>query len=123
MKNTLKSIGIIFLAFIMVFILSIVADTCVEKSGLFMPLGTELFPWRIILSVIYRSIFTLFAGYAVARSAPSRPMMHVFILGTLLTLVYLFGAFIVWDMNDNWYPLIFIVTALPLTVLGGKLRR
>lgn len=123
MKKILKSIGITLLAFIMIFIVSIVADACIEKSGLFMPLGTESFPWRIILSIIYRSIIALFAGYVTARWAPSQPMMHVFILGVLLTLTYLFGAIILWDMNDNWYPMIFIVTTLPLTMLGGKMKK
>jgi len=49
-------------------------------------------------------------GYVTAALAPNNPMRHV-------------GVFVAWHLSRHWYPIALVVTALPCTWLGGKLKR
>lgn len=120
--NTLKSIGSILVALIIVFFLSGVTDYILETTGLMRrPFGSN--PLLLMLMVtLYRTIYVAIGGYVVALLAPSRPMRQVtiyagigFALGTL-------GAIVMWREPPHWYPISLIVLGVPAAWIGGRLR-
>jgi len=84
MKNIFKSIGVILLAFISIALLSIVTDFLLESIGMLPDPKKGLFDtWAIILVLVYRGIYTIFAGFIIAKLAPSKPILHAIILGAV----------------------------------------
>lgn len=122
-KTTFKSIGAVLAGFITVLVFSIATDFVLESLGIFPPLGTGLFtPWMLMLALVYRSAYTIVGGYVTAKFAPDRPMRHVIILGIIGVIVGTLGAIAGWNLSQHWYPIALIITALPCTWLGGKLK-
>lgn len=122
--NTLKSIGAVFTGFITVVILSIGTDFVLESSGIFPPQNQPaLLTWEMLLgALIYRSIYTIAGGYVAAALAPAKPMRHVIILGIIGIVAGTAGTIVMWSVGSHWYPIALVITALPLTWLGGKLK-
>ena len=123
-KTTFKSIGAILAGFITVVILSIVTDFILETLGVFPPPVKGLFTtWMLILALLYRSAYTVLGGYITAKLAPDRPMRHAIILGLIGIIAATLGAVAGWNLSQHWYPIALIITALPCTWLGGKLKK
>lgn len=97
-KNTLKSIGAVLAGFITVVILSTGTDFILETLGMFPPLTEpQSYTWLMLLfALIYRSMYT--------------------VAGTI-------GVVVAWKLSpQHWYPISLVITALPCTWLGGKLK-
>jgi hypothetical protein len=123
MKQTLKSIGAVLAGFILVAVLSTVTDTILEKTGVFPSPENGLFiPWMLGLALVYRCLFTIAGGYLTAALAPVKPMKHGIILGLIGTVMACIGVVVGWNLSQHWYPISLVVTALPCTWLGAKLR-
>lgn len=123
-KKTLKSIGAILAGFLTVVILSVGTDFVLETLGIFPPAGQGLFvSWMLILALIYRIIYTIAGGYVTAILAPDRPMQHAIILGIIGIVFAIIGTIVGWKLSAHWYPIALVITALPCTWLGGKLKR
>jgi hypothetical protein len=124
--NTLKSIGAIFSGVVTVVVLSTGTDFILESTGIF-PSRTEpgsYTLWMLLLALIYRCVYTAAGGYVTARYAPNRPMRHVIILGIIGIVAATAGTIVTWNLApQHWYPIALIVTALPCTWYGGKLKR
>lgn len=121
-KNTFKSIGAVLGGIITIVVLSTVTDIVLERNG-FMAipfLGNAW--WIILLALIYRSIYTVAGGTVTAALAPRRPMRHAIILGIIGTVLGTIGAIASWDQAPAWFMIGIIVTALPCSWLGGKLK-
>lgn len=124
--TTLKSIGAVFVGFITVVLLSVGTDFILETAGIFPPQNEPLsYTWVMLLfALIYRCIYTIAGGYVTARLAPNRPMLHAIILGFVGIIAGTIGVFVAWNVSpQHWYPIALVVTALPCTWLGGKLKR
>jgi len=122
-KTTLKSIGAILAGFFTVAILSIGTDSVLESADIFPPPGTGLFnTWMLMLALLYRCVYTVLGGYITAMLAPDRPMHHAIILGIIGTIAATLGAVAGWNLSQHWYPIALIITGLPCTWLGGKLK-
>lgn len=126
-KKTLKSIGTVLAGFITVVVLSIGTDFVLEALDVFPPQNEHAsYTWRMLLfALIYRSIYTVAGGYVAAALAPDRPMRHAVILGIAGIAAGTLGAIANWDKSTAstaWYPIALIITALPCTWLGGKLK-
>jgi len=76
----------------------------------------------LTLAFVYRSVYAIVGGYVTARLAPDRPMPHVIILGTIGTVASIAGAIVGWDLSSHWYPVALIITSVPFTMLGGRLK-
>lgn len=121
--NTFKSIGAIIAGFITVFVLSVGTDFVLESLGIFPPPIQGLFvTWMLVLALIYRCIYTVAGGYVTAMLAPDRPMHHAVILGLIGIVAATLGTIVAWDLSSHWYPIALVITALPCTWLGGKLK-
>ena len=123
-KNTLKSIGAIIAGFVTVFVFSAGTDFVLESLGVFPPPDQGFFvPWMLVLALVYRMIYTVAGGYVTARLAPDRPMRHAVILGLIGIAAATLGTIVGWNLSAHWYPIALVITALPCTWLGGKLRK
>lgn len=119
----LKSIGAVFAGFLTVVILSIVTDATLEALNIFPPLGQGLFiTWMLVVALIYRCIYTVAGGYVTASLAPDKPMKYVIILGIIGIIAGSVGVVVGWNLSQHWYPIALVVTAMPCTWLGGKLK-
>ena len=118
-----KSIGAILVGVIAIVVLSVITDMILEKSGIFPPPEQGLFvPWMLMLALIYRCIYAVAGGYITATLAPNKPMLHAIILGVIGIVASAFGAIAAWNLSAHWYPIALVITALPCTWLGGKLK-
>ena len=124
-KNTVKSIGAIIAGFLIVVILSVGTDVLVESIGI-LPPATQPEAYTngdLLIALIYRTIYTIAAGYVTALLAPNSPMKHVMILGILGTLAGIGGIFASMSLpTGQWYAIALAVLAYPSVWLGGKLR-
>lgn len=124
MKETAKSIGAILSGLMIVVILSNGTDYGLQFLGIFPDVGQGKFEvWMYIVAVIYRTIYSIMAGYITAAIAPNQPMKKVFILGILGTIAATLGilAAIANEMTI-WYPALLAIFAFPSVWLGGKLQ-
>jgi MFS family permease len=123
MSKTLKSILAVLAGFILVAVLSTVTDLILEKVGVFPDPKNGLFiTWMLGLALVYRCLYTIAGGYLAAALAPEKPMKHGIILGLIGTAMACIGVVVGWDLSQHWYPISLVVTALPCTWLGAKLR-
>jgi len=121
--NTLKSIWAVVAGFLTVVVLSVGTDFVLEALGIFPPPGQGLFiTWMLILALVYRCMYTVAGGYVTAMLAPSRPMRHAIILGIIGIVAGTLGTVVAWDLSPHWFPIALVITALPCTWLGGKLK-
>ena len=67
-------------------------------------------------------IYAVAGGYVTAWLAPKNPMRHVIILGCIGIVLGSIGVVVAWNLSAHWYPLALVITALPCTWLGGKLK-
>lgn len=121
-KETLKSIGAVIAGFAVLAILSTITDSVLQKTGV---MKTEPFDenpvWMIALIVAYRTIFNIIGFYLTARLAPSKPMKHAIILGTICFALTIVGTIVMWHLPPHWYPISLAVLTLPAAWLGGKM--
>ena len=121
--KTVKSIAAVIAGVVTIVVLSVETDSILETAGIFTPPDEGLFvPWMLTLALVYRSVYAIAGGYATASLAPDRPMLHVVILGTIGTVASIAGAIVGWDLSAHWYPVALIITSLPFTILGGRLK-
>jgi hypothetical protein len=108
-------------------ILSIATDSLLRAIGILPAPGQPASSPVLFAATLYRTVYGVLGAYLTARIAPSRPMLHVTILGSLGLLASLAGAIATWNKVDiygpRWYPLALVVLALPTAWFGGKLHK
>ena len=125
MKNIFKSIGVILLAFITIALLSIITDFLLESIGLLPNPKKGLFDtWAIILVLVYRGIYTIFAGFIIARLAPSKPILHAIILGAIgiIITVLAINDPSVADKAPLWFGYTMAAITIPCLWLGVNIQ-
>jgi len=122
-NNTIKSIGAVLAGMITIVALSVGTDWGMEELGIFPPTDKGLAaPWMLMVALAYRCLFAVAGGYVTAMLAPNRPMRHAIILGIIGVAASILGTIVGWDLSAHWYPILLIITSLPCTWLGGKLK-
>jgi hypothetical protein len=122
--KTLKSIGAVLAGFITVALLSVLTDSILESTGVFTPPEQGFFtPWMLVFALVYRCIYTVLGGFITAALAPDRPIRHAVILGLIGTVLAIVGTIVGWNLSAHWYPIALVITALPSTWLGAKLKK
>lgn len=121
--KTLKSIGAVVAGVVTIVALSVGTDFILETIGIFPPPDQGLYvPWMLMLALIYRSAYAVAGGYVASILAPDQPMRHAIILGIIGIVASIAGAIVGWDLSSHWYPVALIITSLPFTMLGGRLK-
>jgi hypothetical protein len=125
-RGTLGSIGAVIAGALTGVVLSIGTDIMLRAIGIFPALGRAMSDSHFVLATAYRTIYGVIGGYVTARLAPTRPMLHALVLGSLGFVASIVGAVATWNsvpsLGPHWYPIALIVLALPPAWAGGKLR-
>jgi hypothetical protein len=126
-RATSRGIGRSILAVLAGIVVGIVfstgTDFALHAIG-FAPSVKERWPNHLlVLATLYRSIYSIFGSYLIARLAPNRPMEHSLVAGTLGLLMSSLGAAAAWSttLGQHWYPVVLALTALPTAWIGAKL--
>ena len=120
-----RSILAIFLGFLTVVVLSLGTDEVFHLLRIYPPWDRPMqAPLLNALALSYRIVYTILGSYVTARLAPSKPMMHAWILGVIGFLLGTLGAVatIPMHLGPAWYPIAIAATALPCAWLGGRLQ-
>jgi hypothetical protein len=125
-KNILRSIGAVVAGALAGIILSIGTDMLLRAVGVFPALGQPMSNLLFLLATAYRTVYGVLGAYITARLAPTKPLLHALVLGSLGLVVSTVGAVATWNsvpsLGPHWYPLALIALAIPPAWLGGKLR-
>jgi hypothetical protein len=125
-RNTLRSIGAVVAGALMGIVLSIGTDMLLRAARIFPALGQPMSNSLFLLATSYRTVYGVVGAYVTARLAPTRPMLHALVLGSLGLVASTAGAVATWNsvpsLGPHWYPLALIALAIPTAWLGGKLR-
>ena len=126
MLPILKSIGAVLAGAIVGIILEIGTDVLLRQLHIFPPLTQPMTDSRLLaLATVYRTIYGVIGAYITAWLAPSRPMLHAFILGILGEIAAIAGVIATWNdvakYGPHWYPIALVVLALPPALLGAWL--
>jgi hypothetical protein len=77
----------------------------------------------LLLGYLIRSVIaSIVAGFVASLIAKENSQTTV-ILGVILLAVGLMVQIGAWSMLPVWYHLIFLVLLIPMTILGGKLKK
>ena len=77
----------------------------------------------ILLVNLFRGVLiTIISGYVAALIAAEN-RRSTLILGILLLAFGLFVVAMTWSMIPIWYHVLFSLMLIPMTILGGKMRR
>jgi hypothetical protein len=128
MLPILKSIGAVLAGAIVGIILEIGTDVLLRQLHIFPPLTQPMTDSRLLaLATVYRTIYGVIGAYITAWLAPSRPVLHAFILGFLGELAAIAGVISTWNDTDkygpHWYPIALVILALPPALLGAWLNQ
>ena len=117
-----RSILALLAGIVTIVVLSTATDVVLESNGVVPPAEKQAAsPQYFYLFAAYRFIYTVIGAYVTARLAPSAPMAHGLILGTLGTALGALGAVVMWGKGPDWYALSLPITAIPLCWLGARL--
>ena len=86
--------------------------------------GTPLvIPPTIAVANLFRGFLTsILAGYVAALVAGEN-RRSTLILGSLLAVTGIAFALMAWNLVLVWYICLFVLSMIPMTILGGRLRR
>ncbi len=76
----------------------------------------------LLVPLILSAVVSLISGYVAALVAKENTKSPL-VLGVLLLIVGIFVQIGVWDKIPLWYHLTFWILLIPMTILGGKLKR
>jgi len=79
-------------------------------------------PLVVILDLIRSGIASIMAGFLAAVVA-NENRRTTLILGIILLMVGVFVQYHLWNVFPIWFHLIFWALLIPLTILGGRLKK
>ncbi len=117
----LRSIAAVLAGLIFIIVTHSGTDALLAANGIFPPPGQPADTGQLLLASTYRTIYAVLGYCLTAWLAPSHPLRHALILGSIGLLLSTAGAFAMWDRGPAWYPLSLIALSLPSAWLGGSL--
>ncbi len=76
----------------------------------------------LIIKLVLSFVFSIAAGYVAAMLAKENSKSTLY-LGVLLLLVGIFFEAAAWNQIPLWYHITFLLLLIPMTILGGKLKK
>ena len=75
-----------------------------------------------IAAVLFTSVCALFGGYITALIARRTEVRHTVILAVIMGTVIIFSLIANVAVEPQWYKVIYLLTMVPATIAGGRLR-
>src|ERR1700724_1037202 len=119
-----RSILALLAGFIVNVVLSVATDFALKAMGVLPHTSRgSMNDLQCALAAGYRTLFSVFSSYIVARLAPYRPMEHALFGAGIGMVLATAGAVVTWNaaLGPHWYPLSLIVLALPSGWAGARL--
>lgn len=82
----------------------------------------ETEPMIAAINVVRSFLTSIIAGYMTALVA-GEFKRSTMILGVILLIVGVAVEYLFWNIAPLWYHIVFILFLIPMTILGGRLRR
>jgi uncharacterized membrane protein len=122
-KNSKQSIWAVVAGILFVIVVTTLIDIVLHAVGVFPPLGDPIDDRLSLIATVYRVAIGIAAGYLTAKLAPSNPMKHAMILGTIGTVLGTLGVVASWgsELGPAWYPIALAALAIPQSWIGVKL--
>ncbi len=119
-KGLMKSSAAIFVGIFANFLIAVPFDAVFHVTGVYPPMGGDMSDGLFMLAFSYRLLAAFIGGYLVARLAPFAPMRHAYILGGIGVLLSSIGAYVMWDLGHQWYPIALVLISIPCSWAGAK---
>lgn len=126
----LKSIGAILAGILFIVVSHTLTDFVLESLGIFPPPPNRAsadqrfdVPWMVATALTYRVIYQIVGGCVTAYLAPSRPILHSLVLGSIGLIISSAAAIAVIPLGwgPAWYPMALAISSLPSVWFGGWL--
>ncbi len=98
------------------------AHSLAAEQALINGTAVESSPTILIVNLIRSFITTIIAGYMAALVAGEYSRSSL-ILGIVLVAVGIAVQYMAWNLAPAWYHILFVLFLLPMTIVGGRLRR
>ena len=123
MNSTIKSIGTVIAGLVFIGVTHTATDAILESLGVLPKGHLNVGSGLILLVICYRFILSIAGCYLTARLAPTNPMKHALILGSIGVVLSAAGAIATagMDLGPAWYAWSLVVIALPAAWIGGRL--
>ncbi len=95
----------------------------IEAENAFRNATTLVSDPMIALVNLIRSFLTSMAAGYIAALVAGEYRRSTLILGVILVAVGIAVEYMFWNLAPVWYHILFILFLIPMTVLGGRLRR
>ena len=119
-----RSIGAIVIGFLYIGVLSIGADSLLERvaPGAFDDAGRVHSVPLLLFTQLYVAVFAISGCYLTALLAPSHPMRHALIVGAVGLAFSIVATITLWDMVPVWYHVLTLALVMPFAWIGGRIR-
>ena len=121
--TTKQSIWALFSGVLFVIVVSLIVDAVLRAAGILPPLGEPIDDRQSLIATSYRVVIGITAGYITAKLAPSKPMKHALLLGTIGTVLGTLGVIASWGskLGPAWYPIALAALAIPQSWVGARI--
>jgi hypothetical protein len=118
-----KSIWAVLAGVLVIIVVTTLVDLVLHVIGVFPPMNEPISDAQAVLATLYRIVISIGGAWLTARLAPSKPMKHALILGTLGVVLGLIGVVATWNqgLGPRWYPIALAVLAIPQCWAGGRI--
>ena len=120
-----RSIGAVVAGLLTIAVLDNAIDYVLHSTGIYPPVGQTMADGLFLLALAYRFVDGILGCSVAARLAPSRPMRHALILGSVGVVLSFLGVLATLgggpELGPLWYPLALMAIAVPCAWLAGRL--
>ncbi len=123
-RRILRSVGAVLAGILVNIVVVGAIEQALRAAGILPPLYQPMTDPQWTLALMNRLVFAVVGGFVTARLAPSWPMRHAIVLGSIETVMSVPFVLINWnkpEFGPHWFALGVVLTCLPLAALGGML--
>ncbi len=118
-----RSVWAVLAGVLAVIVVTTAIDIILHVAGVFPPTNQPIDDALSLLASSYRIVIGIGGAWLTARLAPTKPMKHAMILGSIGVVLALVGVVATWNLGlgPRWYPISLVILAIPQSWVGAKL--